>query len=166
MALARVKKDFSFGTLREAIVEVLEKAGIDTATIKDSLTLGRDHMSEIDQLRHEIAALEQRLTSERHRRKAMHVTCESKDIVIGQLRAEVERLTAIVETMAVTADGVRMPQMPGYPVWRTEGPEGVPQRSEYFQSGLAAFRGGVHTEFHQIRDCYSTFAAAEKARTE
>ena len=78
---------------------------------------------------------------------------------------EIERLQAIVDRAATTADGAVITQTADETVWRTEGPEGRPQRSEYVQNGMAVFRGVVRVEMKRIEDCYSSREAAEKART-
>ena len=74
------------------------------------------------------------------------------------------RLQAIVDRAATTADGAVIVQTADETVWRTEGPEGRPQRSEYFQNGMAVFRGAVRVEMKRIADCYSTCEKAKKAR--
>ena len=81
------------------------------------------------------------------------------------LAAEAERLRAIVDRMAMTADDVRIAQMPSETVWRPFGPDWFPQQSSYFRSGMAVFRGVTSDDLSLIWRCYSTREAAEKARS-
>ena len=77
---------------------------------------------------------------------------------------EIERLRASVDRLPQTADGVPIAQVRGEQVWRSVGPEGIPQGSVSFRFGLAVFRGATHDEMRLIVDCYSTREAAEEAR--
>jgi len=83
---------------------------------------------------------------------------------VARLTEENERLRAIADRLPTTADGVPIVQNSLEKVWRSSGPEGLPQRCEYFQNGFAVFRGSTYSELCPIPNCYSTREAAGKAR--
>ncbi len=87
--------------------------------------------------------------------------------IAGLVISEIERLQEIVRRLPTTADGVPVEQTSiGVKVWRSDGPEGMPQQCTYYQNGFAVFDSRVHFrgEFIPVQDCYSTREAAEKAR--
>ena len=87
----------------------------------------------------------------RQRNRLLEVALKQANENVQSQQRRIGELQAIVDRLPKTKDWVPVEQTSiGVKVWRTEGPEGLPQMVEYYQNGFAVFRGSVHKEMMRI----------------